>query len=201
MKRINLELDYKSKNLRIKLLTNDMSPAEFNNLLNNIRDLEKELNHRNYQKKQLKDELIKDREIEEILINNFWDIPPDIFKNKETRNFFLRESDLNQSIHFEKTSFMLNVVVNNNGKELVLNRKELLGSLQKTRVFEKLKKTNSALIRIKSAINDDVKKEIEDFLQQKLMIENLKIHFQKREYGERASMEIILFGDFPVDDE
>ncbi len=191
---------YNSSKISLKVEGKDIPIKELKSLIDSVRRLETGQEARqSVLIKQLKEEIDKDADVEEFMLNGYWDIPADFLKNKELNNFFLRESDLNQSIHYEKNSFMLNVSVSNEGQQLILNRNELNNAISQLQIQEKLKRTRSALIRIKGAIKGSLKQEIEDYLQKTLPIEHMKVHFQNKDYGDRASLEIILFGDFPTE--
>ena len=85
----------------------------------------------------------------------------------------------------------------NNPKHLKRFREALKHSLRHLR--DKLARTKSALLRIKGETSKQLRAEIEDFLKAHLGVEKTKAIFDHRRYGERASLEVVLFGDFPVE--
>ena len=90
-------------------------------------------------------------------------------------------------------------MVTENGKELVIDREQVKHALQRIGLHDRLPKTSALLIRVKGSLTTDLRSELDDVLRKHLPVERLKILFEKRSYGERASVELVFFGDFPVE--
>ncbi len=130
-------------------------------------------------------------------IVSWWDLPHDITHNKEAFDFLLMEADLNNSLYYTKIVVKLVTVVNDLGQQLAFDRNQLKELLLRSDVKERLAKTNSVLVRVKGSLPRNLRHELKDYLQKTISVDRLKVVFEKKNYGDRASLELILFGDFP----
>ncbi|MBD3209472.1 hypothetical protein GF367_03565 [Candidatus Woesearchaeota archaeon] len=198
---MRFEVGYKGKRLQLKV-DGEASSKELRSLLSGITEVEQQVSETDLRARvvrQLKTEILQDGE-EEIHAPGWWDLPQDLTKNREAAAFLTMEADLNQSLVYEKLSFSLKTVITEQGKQLVLDRDQLRSSLKRFGVTERLPATRSVLVRVKGSLSDDVLAELEDYLQSFLRVDRCKVMFEKRQYGNRVSLELVLFGDFLLAD-
>lgn len=193
------DLSYTGKKLKLKLSGDDLSATQLKSLLQSISLVEQHVSESELRTKvvrQLKTEILSDGDVEDLNSPGWWDIPQDLVKHKEAGPFLAMEADLNQSLVFEKASFSLKTVITDTGKQFLLDRDQVKRALQKLSLQEKFKQTKSVLVRVKGAALNGLQSEVEDFLRTYFPVDRLKVVFENKKYGDRASLEIILFGDF-----
>ncbi len=194
------KLSYKGKKLSIDLKGEEIKALELQKLLETMQKLEETSTEslRNSVVKQLKSEMLQITD-DDLSLSEWFDIPQDLIQGKETGSFISMESDLNAATQYEKTSFALKVLLDDNGKTVVLDRESISKALQKLQINEKITKTKAVLVRIKGSLSKDTQREVEDYLRKHLSVERLKVIFENKGYGQRASLEIILFGEFSIE--
>lgn len=197
------ELTYGGRKLKLRLSEEKLTAKELRTLLEAISRLEEHVSEEALRTKvvrQLKREMLQDGEYpDDLYAPGWWDVPQDLVRGKESGPFLSMEADLSPAVWYDKTSFSLKTVITENGKELVLDRDACKHALQRLGTQERLKKTTALLVRVKGALTPDLRSEMDDVLRKHLPVERLKIVFEKRSYGERASLELVFFGDFPVE--
>jgi len=193
------ELNFKGSRIQIKLQGEDANPKELKLLIESIHKLEKQVSEiklREKVVKQLKQEILQDVDGEEMLIN-YWELPQDFLKSKDATKFISMEADLNNSLHYEKIPFSLTMVVDENGQSYAFDRNILAESIRKVDLHDHVKKANSALVRLKANVSKETREEIEDFVSKTISLDRIKFTYEKKKYENRASVEIVFFGDFP----
>jgi len=198
---MQFEVSYKGKRLQLKL-NGDIAPRELRLLLETISKSEEQVSESDLRSnvvRQLKSEILTDSSMDDLSNPGWWEVPQELLKHKEASSFITMESDLNASLVYEKTSFTVKTILTESGKQFLLDRDQLQLSLQKLSLHDRLQQTNAVLIRVKGSAVYDIKDEVEDFLRKYLQVERLKTVFEKKNYGNRASVELVLFGDFLVE--
>ena len=199
---MRFEASYKGKRLQLTL-DGEVSAKDLRALLQSIATVESQVSETDLRAKvvrQLKKEILQEGEIvEEVSSPGWWEVPQELLKHKDASSFIAMESDLNASMLYEKASFTVKTVVSENGKQFLLDRESLQHSLQKLGLQESLKKTNAVLVRVKGAAVMALKDEVNDFLRKYLQVDRLHVVFEKKDYGSRSSVELVLFGDFVVE--
>lgn len=194
------ELSFKGKKIKLNLEGKEGNPRDIKHLLETIHKIERHLSEpelRNKVVRQLKQEILSETDgSEDIVSQGWWDLPQDLLRNKEVSHFLTMEADLNPAVHYDKTSFSLKLIVDEKGKKYSLDRESFQHSMQRLQINDKLKKTSSMLVRIKGTVSKEDQSEIEDYLRKTLTIDRLKLAFERKKYGDRVSVEVILFGDF-----
>ncbi|MBN1275322.1 hypothetical protein JXA12_03450 [Candidatus Woesearchaeota archaeon] len=196
------DLSYAGKKLKLKLSGDDLSPHELRRVLDSAHRMEQSLSEADLRAKvvrQLKKEILQDDHLEEAFAPGWWDIPQDLLKGKESGRFITMEADLNPALLYEKTSFSLKTVITDRGKQLVLDREQLRRALQRLSINDRLAATNAVLVRVKGVAAKDVRAELEDYLRKHVQVDRFAFLYDHKEYGDRASLELVLFGDFPVE--
>lgn len=194
------ELSFKGKRVKLHLQGDHDNPREIKHLLETIHKIERQMTEPELRKqvvRQLKQEIMAETDgSEEIVSQGWWDLPQDLLRNKEVSHFLTMEADLNPAVHYDKTSFGLKLIVDEKGKKYSLDRESFQQGMQRLQINDKLKKTSSMLVRIKGTVSKEDQSEIEDYLRKTLSIDRLKLAFERKKYGDRVSVEVILFGDF-----
>lgn len=194
---MKFEVSYKGKRLALKV-NGETSGKELRGMLDAITKVEQQVTESDLRMKivrQLKNEILQDAD-EDVHTAGWWEVPQELIRHKEASSFITMESDLNTSLLYERTSFVVKTMLTESGKQLLLDRDVLKKSLQKLGLQERLSQTNAVLVRIKGSSVHELKDEVEDFLRNFLQVERMKVVFEKRNYGDRSSLEIVLFGDF-----
>ena len=199
---MRFELSYGGKRLKLKL-DGETTPKDLKSIFESINHLEEQVSEdvlRSKIVRQLKREILQDGEIaDDVAAPGWWDIPQDLVRGKESGPFITMEADLSPAVWYEKTSFSLKTIVTESGKNLIIDREQVKHALQRIAIGERLQKTSALLVRTKGALPTELKSELDDILRKHLPVERLKIVFEKRSYGERASLELVFFGDFAVE--
>lgn len=198
---MRFDLSYKGKRLHLKL-DGESSAKDIRSLLHSIAAVESQVSESDLRTKvvrQLKKEIMQEGEVEEVSSPGWWEVPQELLKHKDASSFIAMESDLNQSMIYEKASFTVKTVVSENGKQFLLDREAMQHALHKLGLYESLKKTNAVLVRVKGSAVLDLKDEINDFLRKYLQVDRFHVVFEKKEYGSRASLELVLFGEFAIE--
>jgi hypothetical protein len=198
---MRFELSYKGRRLQLKL-HGDAQPRDIRLLLDGIARSEEQVSESELRTKvvrQLKSEIMQDNGFDDVSNPGWWEVPQELLKHKEAGSFITMESDLNASLLYEKASFTVKTMLTESGKQFLFDREQLLQSLKKLSLHERLSQTNAVLVRVKGAAVHDIRDEVEDFLRKFLQVERLKVVFEKKNYGDRASVELVLFGDFLVE--
>ena len=199
---MNYEVSYKGKRLHLQINGDDLSARDLKSLLEGISSVEQQVSESDLRSKvvrQLKSEILSEGDVEDIMSPGWWDVPQDLVRHKEAGPFLSMEADLNQSLVFEKSSFSLKTVIAEDGKQYVLDREQLRLSLHKLGLQERLKHVKAVLVRVKGSAVKGLQAEVEDFLRSYFPVDRLKVVFDSRKYGDRASLELVLFGDFMVE--
>lgn len=193
-----MDLVYKGDKLDIQLTFDFITIEQSKEILELIKSFEtgeKVIKQEDQAKKEAVLQAFKsDVALDEIM--ECWDLPYDLLHSKQASKFITRETDLNSDSYYEKTSFLLNVVIDDGGQKTVVDRESLMKAIQKLRISDKLAKTNALLIRVKSALTEEACSEVEDYLKKHFSIDRLKVAFEERPYDDRASLEVVLFGEF-----
>lgn len=199
---MEFEVSYKGKRLQLKVAGDDLSAKDLKALLQSISLVEQQVSESELRTKvvrQLKSEILGESDVEDINSPGWWDIPQDLVKHKEAGPFLAMEADLNQSLMFEKASFSLKTMITDDGKQFLLDREQVRHALQKLSLQDKFKQTKAVLVRVKGSAMKGLQSEVEDFLRTYFPVDRLKVVFENKKYGDRASLEIILFGDFLIE--
>ncbi len=193
------EISYSGKRIKVRFSGENASTKELKNILKLINESEHVSSEQEIRAKvirQIKTELLDTELLEETNNPGWWDVPSDLFRNKESSSFMQMEADLNAGMVYEKLSFPLKVMISESGKQLTFDREKLRHAFQKLSLQDKLKATQAVLVRVKGALSPNVVNEIEDFVKGHLQIERFKLVAEKKQYGDRISLELVLFGDF-----
>jgi hypothetical protein len=191
---MRFDLSVSGKRFRLKVSGEEVSAAEARGILEALAKVERHLT-----KEELHERVVRQlkADIEEGFQEQWWDVPQDLLKSKDAGAFIAMETDLNASLWYDKLSFPLKMLVTERGKELVFDRDALKSAFHRIGLGDRLRKTSSALVRVKGSLSPEVVAELKDGLRKLIPVERLKILVEKKEYGNRASMDLILFGDFP----
>jgi hypothetical protein len=197
---MDFELQYKGKRVRLELSGKDAQLKDIKGFLETIHRIEQQYSEhelRNKVVKQLKNEILLETDgSEDVASQGWWDLPQDLLRNKETKQFLTMEADLNGAVHYEKSSFSLKQVVDEQGRQFVLDRESLRLGLQRMQLQDKISRTGAVLVRLKGSLSSDDQSEIEDYLKKFFRVERTKVLFEKKKYGDRVSLEAVLFGEF-----
>lgn len=193
------EVSYSGKKLKVKFSGEDASATELKTILKLINESEHISSEQEIRTKivrQIKSELLDTEMLEESNNPGWWDVPSDLFKNKDSSSFMQMEADLSSGMVYEKASFPLKVMISESGRQLALDRDKLRHAFQKLSLQDKLKSTQAVLVRVKGSLSPSIVNEIEDYVKGHLQIERFKLVTEKKQYGDRISLELVLFGDF-----
>ncbi|MFP4523912.1 MAG: hypothetical protein ACLFO2_01155 [Candidatus Woesearchaeota archaeon] len=199
---MRFDLSFKGKRLQLSLDGADASPKELKGLLNAAAKAEEQVSEPELRARvirQLKTEILQEGDVEEVSAPGLWEVPQDLVRHKEASSFLKREADLNRSLWYEKTSFALSTVISDREQRYTLDRQQLRKSLNRLGVHERVSGAGALLARVKGDLDDSLRSEVEDFLRKEVQAERSHVVFEHKDYGSRASLELVLFGDFSFD--
>ena len=196
---MRFDLSFTGKRLNLQLSGDDTSAKELKGLLNAAAKAEEQVSEPELRARvvrQLKTEIMQEGDVEEVSAPGMWEVPQDLLKHKEASPFIKREADLSRSLWYEKTSFTLSTVISDEGQRYTLDRQQLRQSLKRLGVHDRSSGAQALLARVKGSLDKPLRSEVEDFLRKELQVDRCKVVFEDRDYGSRASLELVFFGDF-----